>query len=135
MMDKWGEIKERLKHLGGAVELLADGHELTLTKVHNGKQIFVRVYVDGLVKGEWTKTEDGKPVHSEGRFWRPMKRAAYPKKVYARAKRAFGKKKADRMVTPRVIGVVPDFGTEGAAVAHLKKRFPDLELKESEGLS
>lgn len=54
-MDKWGEIKERLKHLGGSVELLADGHELALTKVHNGKQIFVRVYVDGFVKGEWDK--------------------------------------------------------------------------------
>lgn len=131
-MDKWGEIKERLKHLGGSVELLADGHELALVKAHNGKKIFVRVYVDGFVKGEWTKTEDGQPVHPEGRFWRPMKRAAYPKKVYAKAKRAFGKKEADRMVTPRVIGVVPDFGTEGAVVAHLKKHFPDLEIKADE---
>lgn len=61
-----------------------------------------------------------------------MKRAAYKKKVYASAKRAFGKKEADRMVTPRVIGFVPDFGTEGAAVAHLKKHFPDLEIVKPE---
>ncbi|NWO06347.1 MAG: hypothetical protein HLX50_11810, partial [Alteromonadaceae bacterium] len=39
---------------------------------------------------------------------------------------------ADRMVTPQVIGFVPDFGTEGSAVAHLKKHFPDLEIKPDE---
>lgn len=134
-MDKWAEIKERLNHLHGSVELLADGHTLSLIKVHDGKKIFVRVYVDGRVDFKWTKTEDGKAVHPEGRFWRPMKRAAYPKKVYAQAKRAFGKKEADRMVTPRVIGVVPDFGTEGAVVAHLKKHFPDLQIKAEEAAS
>ncbi|MBL1267628.1 MAG: hypothetical protein COA87_007745 [Halomonas sp.] len=131
-MDKWKDIKERLKHLGGRVELLADGHELQLVKMHDGKKIFVVVYVDGTVDFEWTKTEDGKPVHPQGQFWRPLKRAPHPKKVYASAKRAFGKKEADRMVTPRVIGVVPNFGTEGAVVAHLKKHFPDLEIKVDE---
>lgn len=131
-MDKWKEIKERLKHLGGRVELLADGYELTLTKAHDGKKIFVMVYVDGTVDFEWTKTEDGKPLHPQGRFWRPMKRAAYRKKDYAALKRGWGKKEADRMVTPRVVGVVPNFGTEGAAVAHLKKHFPDLEIKVDE---
>lgn len=131
-MDKWKTIKEHLKHLGGSVELLADGHKLNLVKAHDGKKIFVVVYVDGYVKGEWTETKDEKPVHPEGRFWRPMKRAAYSKKHYAVAKRFYGKKEADRMVTPRVIGVVPNFGTEGAVVAHLKKHFPDLEIKADE---
>ncbi|MDM8181277.1 hypothetical protein [Marinobacter salarius] len=129
-MSKWDEIKSRLEHLGGSVELLAGGHKLSLMKLHDRKRIFVRVYVDDLVKMEWTEAKDEQPVHSEGRFWRPMKRAAYPKKVYTSAKRALGKKEADRMVTPRVIGFVPDFGTEGAAVAHLKKHFPDLEILE-----
>ncbi|MCL7931728.1 hypothetical protein [Halomonas llamarensis] len=131
-MDKWAEIKERLKDLGGSVELLADGHKLQLVKMHDSKKIFVVVYVDGTVDFEWTKTEDGKPVHPQGRFWRPLKRAPHSKKVYASAKRAFGKKEADRMVTPRVIGVVPNFGTEGAVVAHLKKHFPDLEIQADE---
>lgn len=127
-MNKWDQIKERLEHLGSSVKLLADGHTLHLRKVHDRKKIFVIVYVNGQVKGEWTKAEDEKPVYPEARFWRPMKRAAYKKKAYASAKRAFGKKEADRMITPRVIGFVPDFGTEGAAVAHLKKHFPDLEI-------
>ncbi|WP_237673604.1 hypothetical protein [Vreelandella profundi] len=131
-MDKWKTIKERLRHLGGSVELLADGHKLQLVKAHNGKRIFVRVFVDGSIDFEWTKTEGGKPVHPEGRFWRPMKRAAYSKKHYAALKRGWGKKEADRMITPRVIAVVPDFGTEGATVAHLKKHFPDLEIKADE---
>jgi len=131
-MDKWKEIKERLAHLGGSVELLADGYTLSLVKAHNGKKIFVRVFVDGVAKGEWTKVEDGAPVHPEARFWRPMRRAAYRKKGYASLKRVFGKKEADRLVTPQVIGFVPDFGTEGAVVAHLKKHFPDLEIKTDE---
>ena len=59
-----------------------------------------------------------------------MKRAAYKKRAYNSLKRVFGKKKADQMVAPQVIGFVPDFGTEGAAVAHLKKHFPDLEIKQ-----
>lgn len=128
-MDKWKEIKGRLAHLGGSVDLLADGYTLSLVKAHDGKKIFVRVFVEGVIKGEWTKAEDGAPVHPEARFWRPMRRAAYRKKAYPHLKRVFGKKKADRMVAPQVIGFVPDFGTEGAAVAHLKKHFPDLEIK------
>ncbi|WP_447926928.1 hypothetical protein [Vreelandella sp. EE27] len=131
-MDKWKEIKARLAHLGDSVELLADGYTLNLVKAHDGKKIFVSVYVDGVIKGQWTDTKDGEPVHPEGRFWRPLKRAPHPKKHYAQFKRAFGKKEADRMVTPHVIGVVPTFGTEGSAVAHLKKHFPDLELKSDE---
>ncbi|UEQ03209.1 hypothetical protein LMS44_18270 [Halomonas profundus] len=128
-MDKWKDIKERLWHLGGSVKLLADGYELSLVKAHDGKKIFVVVYVNGAVEGKWTETKDEKPVYPEGRFWRPMKRAPHPKKMYASAKRVLGKKEADRMVTPRVVGVVPTFGTEGAAVAHLKQHFPDLEIK------
>lgn len=128
-MNKWEEIKDALNHLGGSITLLADGHELTLRKSHNGKKIFVVVWVDGEVKGEWTKHKDGKPAYPEGRFWRPMKRATYKKKNYAAIKRAFGKKEADLTTTPRVIGFAPDFGTEGSAVAHLKKHFPDLEIK------
>lgn len=131
-MDKWKDIKERLKHLGGRVELQADGHTLSLVKAHDGKKIFVIVFVNGVVEGKWTETKDEKPVYPEGRFWRPVKRAPYPKKRYASFKRVFGKKEADRMVTPRVIGVVPNFGTEGAVVAHLKKHFPDLEIKADE---
>lgn len=131
-MDNRKKIKERLAHLGGRVELLADGHRLSLVKAHDGKKIFVCVFVDGSVDFKWTKTEDGKPVLPEGRFWRPMKRAAYPKKAHQSLKRIYGKKEADRLVAPQVIGVVPDFGTEGAAVAHLKKHFPDLEIKADE---
>lgn len=131
-MNKWDEIKGRLDHLGGSVSLRADGYKVTLRKVHDGKRIFVVVYVDDYQKSEWTKHENGKPVHPEARFWRPMKRAAYKKKGYSQLKRVFGKKKADQMVTPQVIGFVPDFGTEGAAVAHLKKHFPDLEILEPE---
>lgn len=128
-MDKWQEIKNHLEHLGGTVKLLADGYELTLRKVHDGKKIFVVVYVDGYQKGEWTKAEEGKPVHPEARFWRPLKRAAWEKKALPQLKRVYGKKRAEQMVTPRVIAFVPDFGTEGSAVAHLKKHFPDLEIK------
>lgn len=129
-MSKWNEIKKRLEHLGGQVTLLADGHKVDLRKVHNGKEIFVTVYVDGYQRGIWTEEKDGKPVYPEARFWRPMRRAMYQKKGYASLKRAFGKKEADRMVTPQVIGFVPHFGTEGSAVAHLKKHFPDLEIVE-----
>ncbi len=131
-MNKWEEIKGALSNLGGRIELLADGYELSIRKAHDGKKIFVLVWVNDQIKGEWTTAKDGSPVHSEGRFWRPMKRAGYKKKDYAAIKRAFGKKEADLMTTPRVIGFVPDFGTEGAVVAHLKKHFPDLEIKRPE---
>lgn len=128
-MDKWQEIKQRLAHLGGHVDVLADGYEVNLRKVHNGKRIFVVVYINSELKGIWTEEKDGQPIYPEARFWRPMKRATYPKKHYKQLKRAFGKREADDMVTPKVRGFVPDFRTEGAAVAHLKKHFPDLEIK------
>jgi len=127
-MNKWQEIKDALKDLGGSITLLADGYKLSLRKVHNGKKIYVVVYVNDYFKGAWTTVEDQKPVHPEARFWRPAKSALYKKKDYPKLKRIFGKAEADRMVTPRVIAFVPDFGTESAAVTHLKKHFPDLEI-------
>lgn len=132
-MNKWQEIKDALKPLGGSIKLLADGHELSVRKAHDGKKIFVMVWVNDQIKGEWVKHKDGNPVHPEARFWRPMKRAQYKKKDYAKIKGAFGKKEADLMTTPRVIGFVPNFGTEGSVVAHLKKHFPDLEIKRETG--
>ncbi len=130
-MNKWDEIKSRLEHLGGQVTLLADGYRVTLRKMHNGKRIFVVVYVDGHIRGEWFAVEGGQPMSPEARFWRPVKRAAYKRKAYNQLKRAFGKKKADQMVAPQVVAFTPDFGTEGSAVAHLKKNFPDLEIQEA----
>lgn len=132
-MSKWDEIKSRLEDLGGSVTLLADGHEVRLYKVHNGKRIFIVVYVDGRIRGEWFAAEDGQPMSPEARFWRPVKRAAYKRKGYSQLKRAFGKKKADQLVTPQVVAFAPDFGTAGSAVAHLKKHFPNLEIKPDEG--
>lgn len=133
-MDKWQEIKKRLEHLGGSVDLIADGCELGLRKVHDGKRIFVSVYVNGYIKAKWIKADDdGRPVHPEARFWRPMKKAAWSKKDYRDLRKIWGKRKADAMITPRVVAFVPDFGTEGSVVAHLKKHFPDLEIKQPEG--
>lgn len=128
-MDKWDEIKQRLAHLGGHVDLVVGSYTVNLRKVHNGRRIFVVVYVNGQMKGIWTEQKDGKPVHPEGCFWRPVKRTTCPKKHYKQLKRVFGKREADDMVTPKVVCFAPDFRTEGAAVAHLKKHFPDLEIK------
>lgn len=128
-MDKWKEIKNRLAGLFGSVPLLADGYELGLRKVNNGRKIYVAVYVNGWIDGKWSTAKDGKPVHPEARFWRPVKKAAWGKKDYKSLKIAFGKKRADEMTTPRVICFVPEFGTENSVVAHLKKHFPDLEIK------
>lgn len=80
MMNKWQEIKDALKHLGGSITLLADGYKLSLRKVHNGKKIYVVVYVNDYFKGAWTNVEDQKPVHPEARFWRAVKRTQYNKK-------------------------------------------------------
>jgi len=131
-MSKWEEIKSRLENLGGSVKLLADGHEVSLYKVHDGKRVFVSVYVDGYVKGEWMMTDKGQPLHPESRFFRPAKKALWSRKQLPALRKIYGKKKAEEMVKPRVIAFMPDFGTEGSAVAHLKKHFPDLEIKPDE---
>lgn len=129
-MSKWDEIKSRLEHLGGSVKLLADGHEVSLHKVHDGKRVFVSVYVDGYIKGKWTMADQGKPAYPEARFFRPTKSAVWSKKQLPNLKKIYGKKKAEEMVKPRVIAFLPEFGTERSAVAHLKKHFPDLEILE-----
>ena len=131
-MNKWDQIKDRLKHLGGSVDLRADGHKVTLRKVHDGKKIFVTVYVDDYMRGKWILPKDGGPAYPEARFLRPVKRAAWKPSQLPNLKKVFGKKKAEEMTTPRVVAFMPDFGTEGSAVAHLKKHFPDLEIIEPE---
>lgn len=132
-MNKWQQLEEQLKGVFGSATVLADGHEVTLQKRLDGEKLVIQVYVDGWIKGEWWSVdEQGQPVHPEGRFWRPMKRRAWQLKQYKELKKVFGKKKADEMTAQRTVAVTPCWGSPRPLISHLKKHFPDLELKNSE---
>lgn len=135
-MDKWKQLEQQLSGVFGNAKIHADGHEVTFEKHLHGEKLVVLAGVDGWVKGEWWKVDDnGKPVHSEGRFWCPCRSRAYKLKQYASLKRAFGKKKADQMTALRTVAVQPFWGSPRTLISHLKKNFPDLELVSSEEAS
>lgn len=132
-MNKWQQLEEQLKGVFGCATILADGHEVTLQKRLDGEKLVIQVGVDGWIKGEWCRVdEQGQPVHPEGRFWRPMKSRVWKLKRYKELKKVFGKKKADEMTALRTVAVTPYWGSPRTLVSHLKKHFPDLELKADE---
>jgi hypothetical protein len=136
ILDKWQQLEARLGGVFGDATATAGGHELRFVKRLDGERLVIAVYVDGWIKGEWSKAdENGEPVHPEGWFWRPYRSRAWKLKQYPQLKRAFGKKKADQMTALKTVAYLPSWNTPGTLVRHLKKRFPDLELKEREGLS
>lgn len=128
--DKWQKMKQALRPSYGHVKIEADGYTVDLMKASDGEKIWVQVWVNGVFEGRWTAHEDGLPKYPEGRFLRPMKRATWKRSQFAELKKIFGKKQAEEMITPRVIGFLPDFGTAGSAVAHFKKHFPECRLIE-----
>lgn len=131
-LDKWQKMRLALRPSFGRVQLEVDGYEVSLNKASDGEKIWVQVWVNGSFKGCWTSAKDGLPVHPEGRFLRPMKRAIWKPSKYEDLKKVFGKKRAEEMTTPRVIGFLPDFGTARSAVAHFKKNFPECRIIEPE---
>jgi hypothetical protein len=136
ILDKWQQLEARLGGVFGDATATAGGHELRFVKRLDGERLVIQVFVDGWIKGEWSKAdENGEPVHPEGWFWRPYRSRAWKLKQYPQLKRAFGKKKADQMTALKTVAYLPSWNTPGTLVRHLKKRFPDLELKEREGLS
>lgn len=128
VLSKWAQLEERLSGVFGSAKAVADGYELYFVKRLSGERLVIETYVDGFIKGEWCKVEDGEPVHPEGRFWRPCRSRVFPLKQHAALRRAFGKRKADKMTRLRTVAVVPTWNTPRALVRHLKKHFPDLEL-------
>lgn len=132
-MDKWKVLEEQLQGVFASATILADGHEVSLQKRLDGEKLVIQVGVDGWIKGAWSSVDEhGQPVHPEGRFWRPMKRRAWKLKQYKELKKVFGKKKADEMTALRTVAVTPYWGSPRTLVSHLKKHFPDLELKADE---
>lgn len=131
-MTKWQQLEERLAGVLGDAKAVADGYELHFVKRLSGERLVVETYVNGWIKGEWTKVEDGSPVHPEGRFWRPCRSRAFPLKKHAALKRAFGKRYADRATALELVAVLPTWNSPRSLVRHLKASFPDLELVDSE---
>ncbi len=127
--EKWPRMEAALGTLFGAVNFTAAGHDVRCIKRPHGEQLVVEVYVDGWIKGEWSKADEaGAPVHSEGWFWRPCRVRAFPLRKHAELKRALGRRKADRMTALKTVAFMPYWNSPRTLVRHLKKHFPDLEL-------
>ncbi|MFP4596505.1 hypothetical protein [Ralstonia sp.] len=131
-MDKWRQLEDALSGVFGHAKAVADGHEVTLQKALSNERLVVLVYVDGWIKGEWWEADPatGQPVHPQARFWRPSRSRVFPLKQYKALKRALGKKRADEMTARKVVCFVPSWNSPRSLVRHLKKYFPDLELKD-----
>jgi hypothetical protein len=131
-MDKWQEIENRLSGVFGSVKAAAGGHEISLEKQVDKERLIVAVYVDGWIRGEWTRaTADGEPEFLQARFWRPYRARPWKLSQYKNLKKAFGKKKADEMTALKTCAFMPYWNTPKSLVRHLKKNFPDLELRDS----
>ena len=133
-MNKWQQLEEQLSGIFGTAKILADGYEVTFYKrLSKGERLVVETYVNGQIKGEWfMRGENGTTKYPESRFFRPRKSRAYPVKQYGKLKRIFGKKQADNMVELKTVMFDPTWNSPKTLISHLKKHFPDLELKADE---
>ena len=132
-MEKWKELEKSLQGVFGSATIHADGHEVTLLKRLDGEKLVIQVGVDGWIKGAWSMVDGkGEPKHPEGRFYRPMRSRAWPLKQYKDLRKVFGKRKADEMTALRTMALSPYWNSPRSLVSHLKKHFPDLELKSDE---
>lgn len=128
-MTKWDVLKERLGGVFCVVKAKVDEYELTFQKQRSGEKLVVAVFVNGVIKGEWSNVgSDGIPEHPEGQFWCPKKSRPWPLKQHRSLKKIYGKREADRMVAMRVICVLPSFNTPRTLVSHYRKHFPQLSL-------
>jgi hypothetical protein len=55
--EEWKLVKNKLSHENGIVNLTVDGYEITLTSIIEKNKLYIVVYVDKKIKGEWI-TED-----------------------------------------------------------------------------
>ncbi|MGP5324958.1 hypothetical protein [Vreelandella titanicae] len=133
-MNKWQQLEEQLSGIFGTAKILADGYEVSFYRVLNAQEKLVVVtYVNGWMEGKWfSADENGEPKHPESRFFRPRKSRACKLKQYPNLKRIFGKKEADKMTALRTTMFDPYWNSPKTLISHLKKHFPDLELKDDE---
>lgn len=128
-MDKWKQLEEGLSGLCATVSARADGHDLVFKKVFDRERLVIELYVDGWVKGEWSKADEhGQPVAPQGRFWRPYRTRAWKLSQYKELKKAFGKKRADEMTALRTVAYLHVWNSPITLVRHLKKHFSELEV-------
>jgi len=126
--DKWKQLEQSLDGIFSRVNARADGYALKFVKSLDGQRLVTLVYVNGEIKGEWFKAENGKPAHREGRFWCPHRRRAWPLKKYSELKKVFGKRKADQMTALETVCFSPIWTSPRSLTKHFKKNFPDLQI-------
>lgn len=130
-LTKWQLLEKRLAPPSLGATVLAGGHEVRLANRMDGRRLVVVAYVDGWIEGIWSEADsEGNPVYPQAWFWRPMRSRLWPLKKHSQLKKVFGKKEADRMTELRTVAFQPDWKSAKSLVRHLKKHFPDLELKE-----
>ncbi|ERS04815.1 hypothetical protein Q673_06260 [Marinobacter sp. EN3] len=130
-MNKWQQIEDRLSGVFGSVKAFAGGHEISLEKQVDKERLVVAVYVDGWIRGEWTRaTADGEPENPQAMFWKPYRTRPWKLSQYKDLKKVFGKKRADEMTALKTCAFMPYWNTPKSLVRHLKKHFPDLEILE-----
>ncbi|UXF57466.1 hypothetical protein YPCBV1_00013 [Chromohalobacter phage YPCBV-1] len=99
--EQWKQIEADVMRLYHAVWLDCDGYLVCLTLERIGKlRLGIVVYVDGQMKMEWLALKDG-PSDVGRRFLQQLTRSVWRGKDKRAAKRAFGKKEAERTVSYR----------------------------------
>lgn len=82
--EQWADIEKKLSGVFGMVDLLVDGHTITLSIQRLKMQLVIVVYVDGEIKGSWFTEEGNELVR---RFYCPHQHYFLPAKIRARYKK------------------------------------------------
>lgn len=85
--EQWAEIEAQLSNIMGRVDLVCDGYRVNAIVEYSKMKMYVAVYVNGEIKGEWTNGKGEIPQ----KFCQVKKRY-----LYSAAKRAEAKKAATR---------------------------------------
>jgi hypothetical protein len=130
VQEDWDALKAQMASPWGSMTLKCDQFVLTLQQGACGKSRSwsTNVYVDGVFKGEWMRSDDGEPKHEESRrFMRKVGRALHSKKEVEVYRKLWGKREADKVAAKKWFHFDPSWKSFNSLKKHLLTNNTSIE--------
>lgn len=124
--EDWNYVRDNVR-LFNYVELLCDGHSVSLKEERLRNKIVIAVYVDGFIKGSWLSHD----CDIRRKFMRPVTKYAYSKKFRDDMLKIFGKRQYNKnrgKYEAKRTYYLPYWHNINSLIRHLQNNCNSIEL-------
>jgi len=125
--EEWAAFEKSLEGLFGRAEIIADGFNVSYSKVHYKNRLYIMTYINGFFKGEWLSDD----CIQRQKFCRVISKALFSEKEKRQLRKAFRYQEpfTKAKLEKRLVFYSPDWNSARAIRLHLLRTCIEIKIK------